>query len=136
MEFIDWFVLATYMLMIVTFASKIHTRRGLASIVGYAILIVAKQIEIAKGAKQTTIDRIRRVGYVTLLFSPSYEHLFDIFGVVGYTMAIAGGKYYDMSGPVMALYHTTALPNAEGMYFVARACAALTLALGYKNPLI
>ncbi len=136
MDGIDWFVLATYVLMIVTFVSKIDTRRGLASVMGYAILIVAKQLELAKASKQTTIDRIRRVGYVTLLFSPSYEHYFDIFGLVGYIMAIAGGKYYDMSGPFMALYHTTALPTADGLYFVARACAALALALGYKNPLI
>jgi hypothetical protein len=134
MDGIDWFVLATYVLMIVTFASKIHTRRGLASVAGYAILIMAKQIEISKGAKQSTIDTMRKVGYMTLLFSPSYEHWFDAYGVIGYALAILGE--FDNAAPFMALYHTSALPTAHGTYFVARACAALSLALGYKNPLI
>lgn len=134
MEGIDWFVLATYVLMITTFASKIHTRRGMASVAGYLILIVAKQLEIAKGTSPQNVDLLRKAGFATLLFSPSYEHWFDSFGVIGYSMAILGD--FERSAPFMAVYHTSALPTATGTYFVAKACAALSLALGYKNPLI
>lgn len=124
-----------YGLVIAAYVGRASSRRGAATIVGYGMLILAKQCEVFGLMQQTRVDTLRRLGYLTLLLSPAYEHLYDVFGLVGYAIAVSGN--YDASSTPLALYYILALPTAtDDLYYSARAVLGVASALGWKNPLM
>jgi len=130
----DILLLVAYVLLIMANANKITTRQGIASVVGYTILVIAKRLEYSLGKTDDLVIRTKRIGYMALFFTPAFSHWYDILAVLGYAFCVLG--YFDESATPLAIYHALGAMRATSpLYIAGRAGYSVALSLGWKSPL-
>jgi hypothetical protein len=132
MDALDWTTIAIYAALIFVYSSKIASRRGAAAVAGFSTLVLAKKYE---DSRPELAERMKMAGYGILIFSPSYDHWYDVLGALGYT-AMAFGN--DIIGePPTAVYDLFAAMGATSpLYMAARAGLAVAIALDIESPLM
>jgi hypothetical protein len=138
----DWFtrlskrdniwIVALYILVVVAYMNMLTTRKGLASIAGFTLLILAKLLQ---GSGVIDVEKLRVAGFVTLLASPSYNHSFDGLAAIGYVLAIF--RKFDEAVVPFSLYNVMAASvSTSPLYVLARATLGIALILGWRNNYI
>ena len=121
-------------LLLATYAHRLDTRQSRAMVAGYAFLASAKYLSLSRGEKDDTVKMMKKIGYVILCVSPSFEHWHDVFALVGYTYCFFAD--YDSSVAPLAIYYilgaeaTTSVPSK-----VARSLLGFGVMMGFKSPL-
>lgn len=127
------FILA-YALLILVYSGHLKSRQNIAAVVGYTLLLIAKRFEYIRGKSDKLTTKIHQMGYIALLFSPSFAHWYDILAIIGFVFSIFG--FFDESSPFLSLYHVLgANQTSSYLSMTGRSMLGMALVFGYKSPL-
>ena len=129
----DILLITGYILLILAYARHVN-RQSIAAMIGYTLLLISKRLEFARGKTDKVTKRIKQAGYMVLFLSPSFEHWYDIFALIGYTFCIFK-KFDESSAPLAIYYILGAEATASDLSKFARSLLGVGLMMGFKSPL-
>jgi hypothetical protein len=110
---VDLLFETVYILLIFAYAQRVQSRVGeVVALLGYIVLLLGRLRKDEKEKKT-----LQQLGYIILIFSPSFERWYDLLGSLGYLLA---ALHYEGSF-FIGLYEILGAGRAtNSSYFVAR----------------